>query len=245
MIEEILYQERDGIEAGIENEGDETNTSVKNNLIDEKYSSNSRNRIRHYGVIDIVILSICSFALIANHFIQNPIFKWSVTFLALISIVVPVAVKKVKDNNEFTLAKALKVLSDAGLKPRVVNGEIRWNSAGKENIVRVYEGGLLQLAREYPIGRKGAIDSNERAAISTMNEICSIKVGVRREGEDEGSLIFSAESLCPTEKLFKLVYAEYVQALDIAEERQGIHLQEVIGEKKAKKRRIGYDYSCE
>ncbi len=78
--------------------------------------------------------------------------------------------------------------------------------------------------------------------MSTMKEICSIKVGVRRDGEDEGCLIFSAESLCPTGKLFKRVFADYVQALDIAEERQGVHLQEVLDEKRSRRTKIGFDY---
>ena len=139
----------------------------------------------------------------------------------------------------FNLNSVVKTLKEAGCEPVVVGDTVRWTSNGKENIVRVFDGCLLQVCREYALIKKGNLDMNAKAAVTTTNQIRSVKVGVRRENEDNGCLFFSAESLCPSSKVFKQVYAVYLQALDLAEERQGVNLKEVATAPEPR-RKIGF-----
>jgi hypothetical protein len=97
----------------------------------------------------------------------------------------------------FNLNSVAKTLKEAGYEPVVADDTVRWMSNGKENIVRVYDGCLLQVCREYSLIKKGNLDMNAKAAVTTTNQIRSVKVGVRRENEENGCLVFSAESLCP------------------------------------------------
>ena len=157
----------------------------------------------------------------------------------ILSIALPLLVRKIYDMKTFNLNSVAKTLKEAGYEPVVVDDTVRWTSNGKENIVRVYDGCLLQVCREYSLIKKGNLDMNAKAAITTTNQIRSVKVGVRRENEDNGCLFFSAESLCPSCKVFKQVYSVYLQALDLAEERQGANLKDIATAPEPR-RKIGF-----
>jgi hypothetical protein len=79
-----------------------------------------------------------------------------------------------------------------------------------------------------------------RAAAATTREICSVKVGVRRDSDETGSLVFSAESFCPSAKVFRQVFSGYMQALDVAEQRQGDNLKEILNRNDKPRRKIGF-----
>lgn len=193
---------------------------------------------RRYSAVDYVAIGLCLAAMVADRFVGDGWAFWVLSAVAVAAFLLPPAVQKVRQRATFDLAAVVRILKAAGLEPRIAVDEVRWISNGKENIVRIYEGGLLQLLREYPVSG-GKVEINERAAMYTMREVCSVKVGIRREGDDQGSLIFSSESLCPSGRLFKQVFPEYVQALDIAEMRQGVHFSEVA-EAAPTRKRIGF-----
>lgn len=45
---------------------------------------------------------------------------------------------------------------------------------------------MIQLSREYQISTKTNLDMYVRAAAATTREVCSVKVGIRRDGDDIG-----------------------------------------------------------
>lgn len=196
---------------------------------------------RHYSRFDLIMTVAGLLCLIGIQAKPSAILGWILFGIGSFSLVLPPIMDKVREWSGFGLNQALQILQRAGVSPSLVDGEIHWTGNGKQNILRVFNGGLLQVAREYPLVKRVSMDSNEKAALNTMKEICSVKVGVRRDNENQGSLVFSAESLCPSSKCFKKVFANYVQALDLAEQRQSIHLRE-LAESPATRRRIGFDY---
>lgn len=196
---------------------------------------------RHYGRIDLIMVGVGLLCLIGIQVTTSIVLGWILLGIGTLSLAIPPFIDKVRERNSFGLNQALQILQRAGVSPSLVDGEIHWTGNGKQNILRVFNGGLLQVAREYPLIKRVSMDSNEKAALNTMKEICSVKVGVRRDNEDRGSLVFSAESLCPSSKCFKQVFANYVQALDLAEQRQSVHLRE-LAESPTQRPRIGFNY---
>jgi hypothetical protein len=186
------------------------------------------------------IVMVCAIVLLTvGQFISHPVLTWGAIVAGALSIILPFLVRKLYDMKTFNLNSVAKTLREAGFEPVVVGDTVRWMSNGKENIVRVYDGCLLQVCREYSLIKKGNLDMNAKAAVTTTNQIRSVKVGVRRENEENGCLVFSAESLCPSSKVFKQVYSVYLQALDLAEERQGANLKEIITAPEPR-RKIGF-----
>lgn len=177
---------------------------------------------------DYIMMACAIVFLTMAQFISHPILKCGAIVVGALSIIFPFLLRKLYDMRTFNLNSVAKTLRDAGFEPAVVGDTVRWMSNGKENIVRVYDGGLLQVCREYSLIKKGNLDMNAKAAVATTNQIHSVKVGVRRENDDNGCLFFSAESLCPSSKVFKQVYLVYLQALELAEEKQGANLKEII-----------------
>ena len=188
---------------------------------------------------DFLMMACAIVLLTVGQFFSHPIVRWVASITGILSIVLPLLVRKIYDMKTFNLNSVVKTLKEAGYEPVVVNDTVRWVSNGKENIVRVYDGCLLQVCREYSLIKKGNLDMNAKAAVTTTNQIRSVKVGVRRENEDNGCLFFSAESLCPSNKVFKQVYSVYLQALDLAEERQGANLKDIVTAPEPR-RKIGF-----
>ena len=178
--------------------------------------------------MDFLMMAGAIVLLAVVQFFPHPILRWVAVISGILSIALPLLVRKLSEVKAFNLNSVVKTLKEAGYEPVVVNDTVRWTSNGKENIVRVIDGCLLQVYREYSLIQKGNLDMNAKAAVTTTNQIRSVKVGVRRENEDNGCLFFSAESLCPSSKVFKQVYSVYLQALDMAEERQGANLMEMV-----------------
>jgi hypothetical protein len=194
-----------------------------------------------FGASKDFIMMACAIVLLTvSQFISHPVIRWGAIVAGVLSIIFPLLVRKLYDMKTFNLNSVAKTLREAGFEPVVVGDTVRWMSNGKENIVRVYDGGLLQVCREYSLMKKVNLDVNAKAAVTTTNQVRSVKVGVRRENEENGCLVFSAESLCPSSKVFKQVYSVYLQALDLAEERQGANLMEVASKEDKPKRRIGF-----
>ena len=188
---------------------------------------------------DFIMMACAIILLTIGQFFSHPIVRWVAIISGILSIALPLLVRKLYDMKTFNLNSVAKTLKEAGFDPIVVGDAVRWMSNGKENIVRVYDGCLLQVCREYSLNKKGDLDMNAKAAITTTGQIRSVKVGVFRENEENGYLSFSAESLCPSNKVFKQVYSIYLQAIDIAEERQGANLKNVITVQESR-RKIGF-----
>ena len=152
-----------------------------------------------FGASKDFIMMACAIVLLTvSQFISHPVIRWGAIVAGVLSIIFPLLVRKLYDMKTFNLNSVAKTLREAGFEPVVVGDTVRWMSNGKENIVRVYDGCLLQVCREYSLIKKGNLDMNAKAAVTTTNQIRSVKVGVRRENEENGCLVFSAESLCPS-----------------------------------------------
>lgn len=195
--------------------------------------------VKFGGSTDFIMMACAIVLLTVGQFLSHPIVKWGAIAAGMISIALPLLIRYLYNRKTFNLTSVVRTLKDAGYEPVVVKDTVRWTSNGKENIIRVYDGCLLQVCREYSLVRKGNLDMNAKAAVATTNQIRSIKVGVKRENEDTGCLVFSAESLCPSSKVFKQVYPVYIQALDLAEERQGANLKEIVTAPEPR-RKIGF-----
>ncbi|MBO5815411.1 MAG: hypothetical protein J6R30_04790 [Bacteroidales bacterium] len=196
--------------------------------------------LNYGGKTDFILMAGSIICLICCQFLPWSFVNWIATASGLMAVLLPLVARALYRSRSFSLQLVVDTLKDAGLNPTVVDDAVHWCSNGRKNIIRVYNGSVLQLSREYPLEKKINLDMNAKAALATTNEICSVKVGVRWENEDKGCLVFASESLCPSGRVFKQVYSVYLQALDAAEQRQGENLREVATREDRPKRKIGF-----
>ena len=218
----------------------ENMASEKNVKLELMQEMNTVRAMRRYSKADIVSFIITILCLAGAAYITNPYMKGVCICLAALSLIAPALIMKIIERNTFSLSYVHKVLSEAGLNPVVADGELHCTVNGKDTTVRVHGGRMLQLSREYQISTKTNLDIYVRAAAATTREVCSVKVGIRRDGDDMGAMVFMAESFCPSAKVFREVFSGYMQALDIAEQRQGDNLREVLTREDKPQRKIGF-----
>ena len=218
----------------------ETNAPQQENVEKTQYQEAEKTILNDGGKTDFILMAGSIICLICCQFLPWSFVNWMAIASGLMAVLLPLVARALYRSRTFSLQLAVDTLKDAGLNPTVVDDAVHWCSNGKKNIIRVYNGSVLQVSREYPLEKKINLDMNAKAALATTSEICSVKVGVRWENEDKGCLVFASESLCPSGKVFKQVYSVYLQALDAAEQRQGENLREVATREDRPKRKIGF-----
>jgi hypothetical protein len=218
----------------------ETNAPQQENVERTQEKEAEKTILNYGGKTDFILMAGSIICLICCQFLPWSFVNWIATASGLMAVLLPLVARALYRSRSFSLQLAVDTLKDAGLNPTVVDDAVHWCSNGKKNIIRVYNGSVLQLSRENPLEKKINLDMNAKAALATTSEICSVKVGVRWENEDKGCLVFASESLCPSGKVFKQVYSVYLQALDAAEQRQGENLREVATREDRPKRKIGF-----
>ena len=218
----------------------ETNAPQQENVERTQEKEAEKTILNYGGKTDFILMAGSIICLICCQFLPWSFVNWMAIASGLMAVLLPLVARALYRSRTFSLQLAVDTLKDAGLNPTVVDDAVHWCSNGKKNIIRVYNGSVLQLSREYPLEKKINLDMNAKAALATTSEICSVKVGVRWENEDKGCLVFASESLCPSGKVFKQVYSVYLQALDAAEQRQGENLREVATREDRPKRKIGF-----
>lgn len=218
----------------------ETNAPQQENVERTQEKEAEKTILNYGGKTDFILMAGSIICLICCQFLPWSFVNWIATASGLMAVLLPLVARALYRSRSFSLQLAVDTLKDAGLNPTVVDDAVHWCSNGKKNIIRVYNGSVLQLSREYPLEKKINLDMNAKAALATTSEICSVKVGVRWENEDKGCLVFASESLCPSGKVFKQVYSVYLQALDAAEQRQGENLREMATREDRPKRKIGF-----
>lgn len=218
----------------------ETNAPQQENVERIQEKEAEKTILNYGGKTDFILMAGSIICLICCQFLPWSFVNWMAIASGLMAVLLPLVARALYRSRTFSLQLAVDTLKDAGLNPTVVDDAVHWCSNGKKNIIRVYNGRVLQVSREYPLEKKINLDMNAKAALATTNEICSVKVGVRWENEDKGCLVFASESLCPSGRVFKQVYSVYLQALDAAEQRQGENLREVANKEDKPKRRIGF-----
>lgn len=223
------------MEKNMENKATEMNANAET-----MNEMNTVRFMRRYSKADIISFIITLAGLVTAAYISNPYVKGTCIAVAALSLVAPALIMRIIERNSFSLSYVHRVLSEAGLNPVVVEGELHCTVNGKDTTVRVHGGRMLQLSREYQISTKTNLDMYVRAAAATTREVCSVKVGIRRDGDDMGAMVFMAESFCPSAKVFREVFSGYMQALDIAEQRQGDNLREVLTREDKPQRKIGF-----
>jgi hypothetical protein len=216
----------------------ERNNEVKNSA--EGQNIHSVSIMRRYSKADFICFAISTTFYIAAACIPNYYVKCVCILLAMCSLVAPAIILRIRERNSFSLAYVHKVLAEAGLNPIVVDEELHCTYNGKDTTIKVHNGAMLQLTREYQISTKNDLDKYIKAAAATTREVCSVKVGIRRDGEDMGALVFCAESFCPSAKVFRQLFSGYLQALDVAEQRQGDNLRDVLSRDDKPRRKIGF-----
>ena len=218
----------------------ETNAPQQESVERTQEKEAEKTILNYGGKTDFILMAGSIICLICCQFLPWSFVNWIATASGLMAVLLPLVARALYRSRSFSLQLAVDTLKDAGLNPTVVDDAVHWCSNGKKNIIRVYNGSVLQLSREYPLEKKINLDMNAKAALATTSEICSVKVGVRWENEDKGCLVFASESLCPSGKVFKQVYSVYLQALDAAEQRQGENLREMATREDRPKRKIGF-----
>lgn len=218
----------------------ETNAPQQENVERTQEKEAEKTILNYGGKTDFILMAGSIICLICCQFLPWSFVNWMAIASGLMAVLLPLVARALYRSRSFSLQLAVDTLKDAGLNPTVVDDAVHWCSNGKKNIIRVYNGSVLQLSREYPLEKKINLDMNAKAALATTSEICSVKVGVRWENEDKGCLVFASESLCPSGKVFKQVYSVYLQALDAAEQRQGENLREMATREDRPKRKIGF-----
>ena len=218
----------------------ETNAPQQENVERTQEKEAEKTILNYGGKTDFILMAGSIICLICCQFLPWSFVNWMAIASGLMAVLLPLVARALYRSRTFSLQLAVDTLKDAGLNPTIVDDAVHWCSNGKKNIIRVYNGSVLQVSREYPLEKKINLDMNAKAALATTSEICSVKVGVRWENEDKGCLVFASESLCPSGKVFKQVYSVYLQALDAAEQRQGENLREVATREDRPKRKIGF-----
>ena len=218
----------------------ETNAPQQESVERTQEKEAEKTILNYGGKTDFILMAGSIICLICCQFLPWSFVNWMAMASGLMAVLLPLVARALYRSRTFSLQLAVDTLKDAGLNPTVVDDAVHWCSNGKKNIIRVYNGSVLQVSREYPLEKKINLDMNAKAALATTSEICSVKVGVRWENEDKGCLVFASESLCPSGKVFKQVYSVYLQALDAAEQRQGENLREVATREDRPKRKIGF-----
>ena len=218
----------------------ETNAPQQESVERTQEKEAEKTILNYGGKTDFILMAGSIICLICCQFLPWSFVNWIATASGLMAVLLPLVARALYRSRTFSLQLAVDTLKDAGLNPTVVDDAVHWCSNGKKNIIRVYNGSVLQVSREYPLEKKINLDMNAKAALATTSEICSVKVGVRWENEDKGCLVFASESLCPSGKVFKQVYSVYLQALDAAEQRQGENLREMATREDRPKRKIGF-----
>ena len=218
----------------------ETNAPQQENVERTQEKEAEKTILNYGGKTDFILMAGSIICLICCQFLPWSFVNWMAIASGLMAVLLPLVARALYRSRSFSLQLAVDTLKDAGLNPTVVDDAVHWCSNGKKNIIRVYNGSVLQVSREYPLEKKITLDMNAKAALATTSEICSVKVGVRWENEDKGCLVFASESLCPSGKVFKQVYSVYLQALDAAEQRQGENLREMATREDRPKRKIGF-----
>ena len=218
----------------------ETNAPQQENVERTQEKEAEKTILNYGGKTDFILMAGSIICLICCQFLPWSFVNWMAIASGLMAVLLPLVARALYRSRTFSLQLAVDTLKDAGLNPTVVDDAVHWCSNGKKNIIRVYNGSVLQVSREYPLEKKINLDMNAKAALATTSEICSVKVGVRWENEDKGCLVFASESLCPSGKVFKQVYSVYLQALDAAQQRQGENLREMATREDRPKRKIGF-----
>ena len=218
----------------------ETNAPQQENVERTQEKEAEKTILNYGGKTDFILMAGSIICLICCQFLPWSFVNWMAIASGLMAVLLPLVARALYRSRTFSLQLAVDTLKDAGLNPTVVDDAVHWCSNGKKNIIRVYNGSVLQVSREYPLEKKINLDMNAKAALATTSEICSVKVGVRWENEDKGCLVFASESLCPSGRVFKQVYSVYLQALDAAEQRQGENLRGVATREDRPKRKIGF-----
>ena len=154
---------------------------------------------------------------------------------------VPVVIRMMRSRHGINTEKVCCVLRRRGYSPVVNGDEIRWTSNGKECILRVRSQCQVEIAREYDLPPvPAAIEGNEKAALETMKEVYLAKVTVR-ENNGSSRLAFSTESRCASAKEFSAYLPMCLEILDLAEDRQREHINEIRnGSADRRPRKIGF-----
>ena len=218
----------------------ETNAPQQESVERTQEKEAEKTILNYGGKTDFILMAGSIICLICCQFLPWSFVNWMAMASGLMAVLLPLVARALYRSRTFSLQLAVDTLKDAGLNPTVVDDAVHWCSNGKKNIIRVYNGSVLQVSREYPLEKKINLDMNAKAALATTSEICSVKVGVRWENEDKGCLVLASESLCPSGRVFKQVYSVYLQALDAAEQRQGENLREMATREDRPKRKIGF-----
>jgi hypothetical protein len=191
---------------------------------------------RFMNLVQAIIPMLVAVFLLIDQFISSPLMRWGMVGMSFILVLVPLIRRWVISRHTLILRKALEIMSACGLDAKIKGNEIYWRTGGQINVLRM-NGALIQLSREYELeGAEENVRSMEKAATETMKEVSLAKVIVTRPSSTLIGLSFLTEAFCSSPKSFSEFLPAYIQVLDVAEERQRIHLSEV----KPERRRIGF-----
>ena len=196
-----------------------------------------------FGLVDLIVIAVVLACSITNQIIDNTWLGWGLVTVCAVCMSLPALIQKVQSRNKFGIYEILSQLKKMGL-PAVIDGEeIRWESSGKHNVLRLINGCQLQVCREYPT-QPEIVASFEAAASETMGEVFSAKIGIHKIGDGRGSIFFSTEHLCSSMKDFDKLLSASVSILDTAEERQGVNLNRIMTKNNPERRKIGFQITA-
>lgn len=193
----------------------------------------------HYSKYELAVMALCIAGMVAEGVIDLVWLRWTVAGVCLIALPSPLVIQMVKDRRRLSLKSIFAYFRKHGITPVISGEEIRWESKGKMNVMRIANGCQLQVYREYPL-QEEISGMFESAASITMEEVFSAKVGVRRPEGSSGSIFFATELFCSSVKELGMILPASVDILDIAEERQRANLGEILSAENKPKKKIGF-----
>lgn len=194
-----------------------------------------------YGMVDIAVIAFCMAGIVATGLLSSSWARWIVIGLCLLALPSPAVIQKIKERRRLNRASILACFHKLGITPVIEGNVVRWTSQGKSNAMRIASGCQVQISREYPL-QEDILGMFESAALITMDEVFSAKVKVNRAEGGTGSFVFYTELICPSAKELGMILPASANILDTAEERQSLHLGEIISAQNKPKKRIGFQY---
>ena len=130
--------------------------------------------MRRYSKADIISFIVTIVILTGSVLLTTTLMKIFAIVLACLSLIAPAVIVKIIEHNSFSLVYVHKVLSESGLNPVVIDGEIRCICNGKETIIKGLGESTVEKAILLPAGSNTRIEDNFSAGvIFNTNDIIS------------------------------------------------------------------------
>ena len=209
--------------------------------------SNMFRKISGYGdscgkMTRLVLSAISCLLSIICFFICRPLIIVAIRWVLLPSLILLTYILgAMSAASRLSLDNLLKELKRAGVCPYVLNDELGWMLAGRENRLRIIDGVGVSIRREYPISDE-ALPACRRSAMDVSATSSPVKAYVKTDGKGTNKLVFVASAYCRSARMFRASLGGYLAAMDAAEASHRLCYDRALAaQSAAPARKIGFN----